>query len=168
MLDVFMFFSLLGTYLTFVAKNKKHYRLAGLIFCFALASKWEAAFLVIPSPVLVMIERKCRGATIVLATAVVGHTLSYASLILAEEIFSFLNLQMWMYQFMFGVHGLGRVFGRLERSLVATFIFHTTTFDYLTVYDPLFHPEGFRFLAANYISFTNQVNPLITLLFFPC
>lgn len=63
MFDVFaLFFALLGMYILLKAKNRVSYAICGGVFGLALASKWVAAFLILPSLVFLLIKRKCIAA----------------------------------------------------------------------------------------------------------
>ena len=167
-LDGFMlFFALLGAYLFLIAGKRYHYCLAGISLGAAVACKWEGLFLAVPAVAAVIAERKYLETSGAVLAASAAYLLSYIRLILTEGFGAFLRLQFWMLQYMLRNHGpSGSALGIIRRFL-DPLIFNLTTFGRVTGYDPLFHPEGFKFLGGSYISFADATNPLVMLILIP-
>lgn len=167
-LDGFMlFFALLAVYLFLTATNRYQYFLAGISLGAAVACKWEGLFFAVPAVAVIIAERKYLEASSATFAAAAAYLLSYIRLIVAEGFGTFLHLQFRMMQYMLASHGPpSSALGIIHRFL-DPLIFNLTTFGRVTGYDPLFHPEGFRFLGGAYISFADSTNPLVMLLLVP-
>ena len=160
MLEIFMlFFALLATYLAIRVKSKWGFVIAGLCSGFALASKWTAAFIILPVLLFIIIDRERWQSLFYLGGMIIAYVLPYAGLIAAKGFTNLLELQLWMSQFMFSMHGTNAV-------SVLTFINRAFPFLYLSNYDPL-HPLAITPPGATYFSMVQGVNAIIASLIFP-
>jgi len=165
MLEIFMlFFALLGVYCTLNATRPFHFVVAGLMLGFAVACKWSGLSFVLGVLLFLIINHKYLMGLLASTTAFAAYLLSYAVLIIEKGFGTFFELQIWMLSFMRSTHPVPN---DLLLRICSWVIFHATTFAWVLGYDPSLHPEAFLFLGAHFISFVNEINPMITLLFFP-
>jgi len=168
MLDGFMlFFALLGLYFIWEGTRILDMMVGGVSFGLAIASKWEAFFLAIPVLIFVLSEKKWLAAGLATAFAVLTYICSYLSFIAAKGFGAFIGLQIWMGQFALASHASIATPIMILNKLVGTFIFHTTTYGRVTGYDSGLHPEAFRLLGTNYISFADSIGAPVLLLYLP-
>ncbi len=106
MLEVFMlFFSLLGLYLLSAPEPRiRSYLLGGLCLGFSLASKWTALFIVLPTLLFLILEKKYSGVLLALAASALAYVIPFVQFILMNGFSGLLNDQMFMLRFMFGMH----------------------------------------------------------------
>jgi len=165
MLEIFMlFFALLGVYIILAATRPIHHAIAGLMLGFAVACKWSAIAFLIGVLFFIMINHKYLAGLLVAATSGVAYVSSYTVLIIEKGWVTFFELQAWMITLMSEAHPVPN---DLLLRISSWVIFHSTTFAWVLGYDPSLHPEAFLFMGARFISFINEVNPMITLLIFP-
>jgi len=165
MLEIFMlFFALLGVYCTLNATKPTHFVVVGLMLGLAVACKWSGLSFLLGVVLFVIINRKYLMGLLVSATACAAYVFSYMVFIIEKGFGAFFELQIWMMGFMRSSHPVPN---DMLLRICSWAIFHSTTFAWVLGYDKSLHPEAFLFLGAYFISFVNEINPTITLLFFP-
>jgi len=165
MLEIFMlFFALLGVYCTLTAARPFHFLIVGLMLGSAVACKWSGVSFLLGVLLFIIVQHKYLRGLLVSITAIATYLFSYVVLITEKGFGAFFELQIWMLNFMRSSHPVPNDILLRASSWV---IFHSLTFAWVLGYDPSLHPEAFLFLGAHFISFVNEINPTITLLFFP-
>jgi len=155
-----LFFALLGLYLLLVAKRNCYHALAGISFGFALACKWNALFLILPTIIYLLWRRKYLVSAEILSSALIAYALTYIPLILVKGLGGFVSLQVWMLSCMWeGQRGVAASVGVLNR-LLRPFVF-------ISKYNPLFRLAEFHLFGDFYLSLNEGVNPMISFLAFP-
>jgi hypothetical protein len=169
LLEPFMiFFGLLGLWTVLKAMKLWQIAIAGGVLGFAVASKWTGVFFLIPAVILLVYERRYVFAAVILATAFLAYLIPYLPYISTQGFGAFIQLQIWMGQFLYGAHGDISGKQRILVNLIAPFLFHTTTFaPVVGWYYEWLHPEGFHFLGIGFISHSTEITPFIFVLLIP-
>jgi len=101
MLDTFMlFFGLLGLYLLLESHETLGFLASGFTFGLSIASKWPGAIFLVAGMVWLLLDRKFKGATAILGSALIAYIVSYSSFILAHGFGGFFSLQLWMLNYL--------------------------------------------------------------------
>jgi hypothetical protein len=167
LLDVFaLFLAIVGLYFTLKATRLRDFLLTGLVFGFAVACKWIAVFWLIPALVFMIWERHLRGASAAAISSVAAYIIPYVPFIAQKGGLDFLNLQIWMFNFMYQGHGTNGVSELLIR-LIDLIFFYTIGYISVPGFDPTFHFEGFHLLGGSFIFYGHHVTLPIFLLLLP-
>jgi predicted membrane-bound dolichyl-phosphate-mannose-protein mannosyltransferase len=153
-----LFFGLLGLYLLLKSHDKWGVLASGVVFGLSIASKWPGAVFLVAGVVWLVIDRKFKWATAILASALVAYVISYAPFILVRGFGGFVSLQLWMLNYLPQKQVASPNFIRPLNRIIGPLFFVSTL-------NPLYTP--FVEFGAYYLSVDLPVNPIIALLPYP-